>query len=156
MSREGRIWTLATMWLMWDMGIRLQPYGPLSFRVRAQWVGEPEARATNGFSMGTSMTVGALIGRAGQDSVFLYQWDLAVPLGYRLGKAHVVTLFPFLGIGGLSGAYNTSVVQYGGGLGHHWEFGAIVLRTEIVYALGSAGTDRISALNIGAALGFQL
>lgn len=141
----------------WDLGVRLQPYGPLSFRVRRQWVGLPEARAQKGLSVATSVTLGGLLGRVGSDSFFLYQADFGLPAGYRLGKGHVLAVVPFLGLGGVSGGtLGRSVVQYGAHLDHHWEFGSVVVSSELGYAWGVSGSDQISSIQWGAALGFSL
>ena len=155
-----------------DVGVRLEPQAPLSFRFKYQFMGNPETKAApQDISMAISLAPGILIGSYNGQSTTYFSGDFALLMGYRINNRNLFLITPFLTFGALSGipldatvapgtlnpgVGSGSVLQYGGAVGYQYSLESIFFRGEVAYDLGTFGSSQISGVFAGALFGFTL
>jgi hypothetical protein len=169
MSSFGFVWGVSDRW---DLGIRMTPQAPLTFRFKYQLQGSPQTQTKPGeFSTALSFSPGALWGSLNGQSSSYVSGDLALITGYRWTEASLLIFSPFFSTAQLSGIPlsatttdstlaetrgSASVTQFGASLGWQHTLDQLFIRLECTYAKGSLGESRISGLYFGSLLGFDL
>lgn len=141
-----------------DLGIRFQPFAPLSFRLKYQFSGEPQSRARQGnFSTAVVVAPGILLGHAQSGaSASYFLGDLTLIAGYRAWERHLFSLAPYFSTASLSGLTVTGASQYGAALGYQYQIEALMIRAELALASGTVGTASIGGFHFGVQFGLAL
>ena len=141
-----------------DLGIRLAPQAPLSFRLKHQLSGAPLSQAREGnFAISILAAPGILFGSGGAgSSASLMVGDLSLLAGYRAWERHLFSLSPFFTFATASGLPVTGATQYGAALGYQYQYETLLLRLEVALASGSAGSASIGGMHLGLQMALAL
>jgi hypothetical protein len=135
-----------------DVGIRMQPYAPLTVRAKYQLLGEPETRTSNGnLSIALSGGGGGMLGLNSGTVTFQYLADLSIFIGIRFLTHHLISASGFFDLTGVSGfaTKSGSGFQGGGGLGYQLDLESFFIRAECSIAAGSYKTGEADARIFG-------